>query len=174
MSDGNHHHALCRVHTSCQRPECEFRRLPWELSAQVEAQRRCAKKRKEEDRKNDVCGAERDPRDEGKDDENKEKDFESDDDVEDLINECINEQKEKEQAIQESFKKDVTNAIQMELGAVVDPKTGRILERIERVQMKANQLTALRGRRLNQMRKVREKAAQREQMMRQQQQQQQQ
>ena len=32
----------CRVHTSCQRADCEFRRLPWELSAQVEVQRRCA------------------------------------------------------------------------------------------------------------------------------------
>ena len=71
----------------------------------MEAQRRCAKKRKEENRKNDVCGAERDPRDEGKDDENKEKDFESDDDVEDLINECINEQKEKEEEVRTTWER---------------------------------------------------------------------
>jgi len=138
----------CRVHTSCQRADCEFRRLPWELSAQVEVQRRCAlnlKKRNE--RRLLMVGA--NFVDNG--------DKEDDDDfnqchiiTEEHLNQCIREQKEKEHAIQESFKKDVMSTMPREFGARVDPKTGRILERIERVLLKGSQRAALRVRQLNQ------------------------
>jgi len=138
----------CRVHTSCQRADCEFRRLPWELSAQVEVQRRCAlnlKRRNE--RRLLMVGA--NFVDNG--------DKEDDDDfnqchiiTEEHLNQCIREQKEKEHAIQESFKKDVMSTMPREFGARVDPKTGRILERIERVLLKGSQRAALRVRQLNQ------------------------
>jgi hypothetical protein len=62
------------------------------------------------------------------------------------LNQCIKEQKEKEHAIQESFKKDVLNAMPKEIGAKVDPKTGRILERIERGVQKGHNAEATRGR----------------------------
>ena len=120
----------CRVHTSCQRADCEFRRLPWELSAQVEVQRRCALNLKRRNERSLRIGS--NGRGNGAfvdEDDDVEEDYHI---TQEHLNQCIKEQKEKEHAIQESFKKDVLNAMPKEIGAKVNPKTGRILERIER------------------------------------------
>ena len=153
----------CRVHTSCQRADCEFRRLPWELSAQVEVQRRCALNLKRRNERSLRIGS--NGRGNGAfvdEDDDVEEDYHI---TQEHLNQCIKEQKEKEHAIQESFKKDVLNAMPKEIGAKVDPKTGRILERIERGVQRGAQRRGDARAQLHQSRRARKMAARKQVLM---------
>ena len=155
---------LCRVHTNCTRTDCEFRRIPWELSVQIEVQRTSCERQIRVSAKND-CENDAAFGRAGRGivvAQNERREGDDDDAIgteRDLLETAISRERMKELKIAESFKEQEHVERKMEQGVVLDRRTGLIVRKVERVMVRQNVRASIRGRLVTQMKRTREKEA---------------
>ena len=134
---------LCRVHTNCTRTDCEFRRIPWELSVQIEVQRTSCERQIRVSAKND-CENDAAFGRAGRGivvAQNERREGDDDDAIgteRDLLETAISRERMKELKIAESFKEQEHVERKMEQGVVLDRRTGLIVRKVERAMVRQN------------------------------------